>query len=319
MIISVALCTYNGERYIREQVQSILNQTMRIDEIVVCDDGSKDNTLTLIQEIVKTTDVRIRIYKNEKPLGVKWNFKKAIELCTGDYVFLSDQDDYWMPNKVETIMTWFAEHPDKSVVFTNAYIVDENRKRYEGRTQFQGVGFRKLQQEMVLNGHGLEVFIMGNRATGATMAFRKASVELCDDDWGTILHDEYIAVKALMKGELGFIIEPLIEYRQHAKQQVGSSISDKEIESVYGDWHFFDPARSLEHIRNWRFEQNEQLMNHISILKKRDEMRHSVNGICEEFKAIKAYRNIYGPYWKRYCKADMRKTMGHIWHQVVKS
>lgn len=313
-MISVALCTYNGERYIREQVQSILNQTHRVDEIVICDDGSTDDTLTLIREIAKTTDVQIRVFRNVASLGVKGNFKKAIELCTGDYVFLSDQDDYWVPNKVETIITWFAEHPDKSVVFTNAYLVDENRNRYEGRTQFQGVGFRKLQQDMVRNGHGLEVFMMANRATGATMAFRKASIELRDDDWGTMLHDEYIAVKALLNNQLGVISKPLIEYRQHAGQQVGSSISDKEIESMYGDWHFFDPAKSLKHIERWQFTKDERLDSHIYMLKKREEMRHSVKGLCEEWDAKEDYHKLYGPFWWRYFKADMRKTIGYIWH-----
>lgn len=317
-MISVALCTYNGERYIREQILSILDQAMRVDEIVICDDGSKDNTLTEIKEIAITTDVQIRVFLNEESLGVKGNFKKAIELCNGDYVFLSDQDDYWLPNKVETIMAWFTEHPSKSVVFTDAYLVDENRKCYEGRTQFQGVGFRKLQQEMVLKGHGLEVFMMANRATGATMAFRKASVELRENDWGAMLHDEYIAVKALLKDELGVILEPLIEYRQHNGQQVGSSISDKEIESVYGDWHFFDPAKSLMHIQRWRFVQNDILRAHIEMLQRRDEMRHSVKGLCEEWAAKEDYRKLYGPFWCRYIKADMRKTIGHIWHKFVR-
>lgn len=317
-MISVALCTYNGERYIHEQIQSILNQTVSVDEIIVCDDCSKDNTIQVVREIADNADVKIRIYENETSLGVKGNFKKAIELCTGDYIFLSDQDDYWLPNKVETIMTWFAEHLDKSVVFTDAYLVDENRNRYEGRTQFQGVGFRKLQQEMVQTGHGLEVFMMSNRATGATMAFRKAAVELNVEDWGEMLHDEYIAIKALLKNELGVISEPLIEYRQHTGQQVGSSISDIEIESVYGDWHFFDPVISLKHVREWRFEQDERLEAHVSMLTKREEMRHSIGGICVELKNIKEYRKVYGLYWWRYCKADMRKTMGHIWHHIVK-
>ena len=149
------------------------------------------------------------------------------------------------------------------------------------------------------------------------MAFRKASVELSDEDWGEMLHDEYIAIKALLRNELGVINEPLIEYRQHTGQQVGASLSDKEIESVYGDWQVFDPAKSLKHVREWQFEQNERIDAHVSMLKKRDEMRHSINGICEELKAINEYRKVYGSYWWRYLKADMRKTMGHIWHQIV--
>lgn len=315
-MISVALCTYNGEKFIEEQIQSILQQTKAVDEIVVCDDGSKDSTLSIVKRLAEETPVKIQIFKNEKPLRVKENFRKAIELCTGDYVFLSDQDDIWLPHKVETIMNWFDEHPDKSVVFTDAFLVDEKRVPYEGRTQLQGVGFRKLQQDMFCNGHGLEVFMMANRATGATMAFRKADVQLLKDDWGQILHDEYIAVKALLKNQLGMIDEQLIEYRQHLGQQVGSSLSDKEIESEYGVWHFFDPAKSLMHIQRWRFVQNEKLQMHIEMLNRRDAMRHSVKGLCGEWDAKEDYRKLYGPFWWRYLKADMRKTLGHIWHKL---
>lgn len=318
-MISVALCTYNGKRFIREQIQSILDQKMGVDEIVVCDDGSKDDTVQIVRELAKNTEVKIRIYVNESSLGVKGNFKKAIELCTGDYVFLSDQDDYWLPNKVETIITWFAEHPDKSVVFTNAYLVDEKRNRYDGRTQFQGVGFRKLQQDMVQNGHGLEVFLVANRATGATMAFKREKVEVREDDWGEMLHDEYIAIKALLKDELGVLSEPLIEYRQHAKQQVGSHISDKEIEAEYDEWYFYEPSKSLENIRTWQFDNNGRINEHESLLVERDRMRYSSNGIVCELLCIKQYRKIYGPYWWRYLKADMRKTIGYVWHRIVKS
>lgn len=314
-MISVALCTYNGEKFIEEQIQSILQQTKAVDEIVVSDDGSQDSTLEIVRNIAEATNVQIRIYQNEKPMGVKENFRKAIELCKGDYIFLSDQDDIWLPHKVEAIMNWFNNHPEKSVVFTDAFLVDENRVRYEGRTQFMGVGFRKLQQEMLLNGHGLEVFMMANRATGATMAFRKADVDLRIEDWGEILHDEYIAVKALLEGRLGMIKEPLIEYRQHSSQQVGSSLSDKEIEAEYGDWHFYDPAKSLEHIKRWRFE-DEALNKYKAFLLKRDEMRHSVNGLAKEILVASEYRSLYGKYWKHYLKSDMRKTLGTIWHKV---
>lgn len=316
-MISVALCTYNGEKFIEEQVQSILRQTKAVDEIVVCDDGSKDVTLEIVRKIAEASVAEIRIYTNDKPLGVKENFRKAIELCMGDYVFLSDQDDIWLPHKVETIMNWFDAHPNKSVVFTDAYLVDENRVRYEGRTQFQGVGFRKLQQEMFMNGHGLEVFMMANRATGATMAFRKADVQLQKDDWGQILHDEYIAVKALLNDQLGMISEPLIEYRQHAGQQVGSSLSDKAIESEYGDWYFYNPIVSLKHIQPWRFEITERLCVLTNMLHAREEMRHSILGVAREIMNIGHYRIAYGPYWERYIKYDSRKSFGHLWHKII--
>lgn len=316
-MISVAICTYNGEKFIEEQIQSILQQTKAVDEIVVCDDGSTDATLQIVQDLAAATDVQIRIYTNDKPLGVKENFRRAIEFCKGDYIFLSDQDDFWMPNKVETIMNWFAEHPEKSVVFTDAYLVNENRVRYDRRTQFHAIGFWELQQDMFNNGHGLEVFMMANRATGATMAFQKSAVQLLKDDWGQILHDEYIAVKALLQDQLGAIYEPMIEYRQHTGQQVGAPLSDKAIESEYGDWYFFNPVVSLRHILPWRFDATERLCLLTDMLQTREEMRHSITGVVREIINIGHYRKAYGPYWVRYIKSDMRKSFGHLWHKMI--
>lgn len=81
MKISVALCTYNGSKYIEEQLRSILNQTMQVDEIVICDDGSRDDTIQIIEEVKKEALTDIRIYRNETNLGVCANFQKAVDLC----------------------------------------------------------------------------------------------------------------------------------------------------------------------------------------------------------------------------------------------
>ncbi len=317
MRLSVALCTYNGAQYIREQLHSILQQSMAVDEIIICDDGSSDNTVKIIRTIASTTPILVHVHINKNTIGVKRNFKQAIELCTGDYVFLSDQDDVWMPNKVERIMEWFKFNPGKSVVFTDAYLINADGKQIGRRTQFQGVGFRQYQRQMFLDGHGLEVFMMANRATGATMAFRRAEIPLLEDDWGQILHDEYIAVKALIQNKLGIISVPLIEYRQHEGQQIGSSCSDQEIENVYSDWNFYDPAKSMSHIKNWKFELTPLLSMHISMLEKRDKMRHSSFGWLQEIATAKDYWECYGKYMWRYVKADARKTAGFIWHKLI--
>ncbi len=100
MKTSVAMCTYNGESYLDEQLQSILEQTEPIDEIVICDDGSIDKTLSIIEKFIKA-GTPIRLILNQKNLGYTRNFEKAICLCSGDIIFLADQDDIWMPEKVK--------------------------------------------------------------------------------------------------------------------------------------------------------------------------------------------------------------------------
>ena len=124
MKCSVALCTYNGAKYIEEQIRSILDQTLPVDEIVVCDDGSTDETPQIVEEIAKDVSVDIHVYRNDNNLGVCANFQKAVDLCQGDIVFLSDQDDIWYPHKVKTIVDWFDNNPNKSVVFSNADLID---------------------------------------------------------------------------------------------------------------------------------------------------------------------------------------------------
>ena len=85
-MISVAMTTFNGEKYIEKQIESILNQSLSVDEIIICDDGSTDNTIELMKKY------NVQIIQNKKNLGYKLNFKKAMEKCKGDYIFLCDQD-----------------------------------------------------------------------------------------------------------------------------------------------------------------------------------------------------------------------------------
>ena len=95
-MISVAMTTYNGEQYIKEQLTSIIHQSRQVNEIIICDDCSKDHTPEIIQSFQNQyKDINIKLYINEKNVGYRDNFKKAISLCSGDYIFISDQDDIW--------------------------------------------------------------------------------------------------------------------------------------------------------------------------------------------------------------------------------
>ena len=104
MRISVAICTYNGEKYIREQLESILNQEYSVDEIVVGDDGSSDRTIEVAEKILKTSDVSYRILRSTTNIGYRKNFERTIAATKGEIIFLSDQDDVWKRNKVKVVM-----------------------------------------------------------------------------------------------------------------------------------------------------------------------------------------------------------------------
>lgn len=121
-MISIVMATYNGEKYLREQVDSILAQTYQNFELIVCDDCSTDSTVRILQENEKQ-DGRIKVFVNEKNLGFKKNFEKAISLCKGEYIALSDQDDIWLPEHLQVLIENIG---DKDLIGADSLLVDEN-------------------------------------------------------------------------------------------------------------------------------------------------------------------------------------------------
>lgn len=128
--ISVALASYNGDRFIGEQLDSILHQTCSVNEIVICDDCSSDDTVQIAREYeMKYPEIEWYIVSNAFNLGYSHNFRKAIGLCTGDVIFLCDQDDVWAMNKVERTMDVFDRYPNAGGVLTNFISIDEKGNR----------------------------------------------------------------------------------------------------------------------------------------------------------------------------------------------
>ncbi|MGQ9628531.1 MAG: glycosyltransferase family 2 protein [Anaerolineae bacterium] len=220
-LISIAMCTYNGKAYLGDQLASIANQTYPPDELVICDDGSTDNTLQILEQFSKEAPFRVTVYRNEQTLGPTKNFEKAISLCTGDVIFLSDQDDVWMPHKVSVLSQALADNPDAGYVFSDALVVDEELRPF-GYTMWTSISFTGRQRKRFKQGHQLEVLLKHNVVTGATMAFRAALRDWLlpiPEQW---VHDAWIALLASAAGAGGISIEePLIRYRQHCEQLIG--------------------------------------------------------------------------------------------------
>lgn len=222
MTTSVALCTYNGAQYLKQQLDSILGQTRPVDEIVICDDRSTDGTVALVNRYVEKYPEKIRLIENPVNLGYTRNFEKAICACSGDIIFLSDQDDIWMPEKAETICDYFETHPDKSFVFTNAFLVNRFGAKSYHQTLFDTVGLDDRNKKLFRTGHQYQVLSTSGRVTGATTAMRASFVPYCIPFtvWGQV-HDEMIAISALLWNKLDFIDRCLIKYRLHDSQSVG--------------------------------------------------------------------------------------------------
>ncbi len=214
------MCTYNGAEFLAAQLESILAQSRGADEIVICDDGSADQTTTLLNS---HASARIKIHINEKNLGSVKNFEQAISMCTGDVIALSDQDDVWRHDKLQKIEDALLKNPSAGLVFSDAEIVDENLNPLN-RRMWNEVGFDAHKRKLVSTGRALEVLINGWTVTGATMAFRsnftKLSLPIPNEI--AMIHDGWIALTIAAVANVVMIDEPLIKYRQHDRQQIGA-------------------------------------------------------------------------------------------------
>lgn len=200
MPISVALAAYNGEKYIEEQLNSILPQLGPEDEIIISDDGSGDRTLEIIAGF---SSVQIKVFKNPKK-GVVSNVENAIRHTSGDFIFLADQDDVWLPDKVSVIKNYFIESRANLVV-SDAYIANESLEVLED-------SFFRLMN----SGNGFFKNFIKNTFPGCCMAFRKELKDVILPFPNNIpMHDSWIGLLAEIKGEVLFIPEKLIYYRRH--------------------------------------------------------------------------------------------------------
>lgn len=313
MILSVALCTYNGEQYIREQLESILNQTMPVDEIVVCDDGSTDKTLQIIEEYREKTAADIRIYCNENNLGVVANFQKAINLCCGDIIFLSDQDDVWHPDKIERIVDYFEHNKEILVVFTDGMLIDNDGAIIKSKKLWECVGMTKTAQSYIATGLGIELFANANRATGATMAIKSSFPYInsfqkyCSE---SILHDYAISLLALGNMQLGVVPECLIDYRIHGEQQVGVGeyLTKPLDDSVF--------RTSYDTVMLERLNYPEPVASRIAFIIFRDRSQHKALGLFRIIGALGRYRKMYGRRGRELFLNDIGLWIQNMWHRV---
>ena len=200
--ISVAMATYNGEKYIKEQIETILKNLNDNDELVISDDGSSDMTVEIIKSF---NDKRIKLIDGPKK-GLKQNFNNAIKNTSGDIIFLSDQDDVWMENKVDKIVECF-ESNDYILIQHDAIVVDEN-----DNVLFESfAAHRKVKTGIIKN-------LIKNSYHGCCIAFRKElKNEILPIPDNIYLHDEWIGLVAELNGKTYFLNEKLIKYRRHSE------------------------------------------------------------------------------------------------------
>ena len=247
--LSIAMCTYNGARYVREQLESIAAQTRQPDELVVCDDRSTDQTVEIVQAFASRASFPVRVYVNDENLRSTKNFERAISLCTSDIIALADQDDVWHSEKLERIEQMLSRASQVGAVFTDAELVDA-ALRPLGRFLWRTVGFTRKERASICNGRAFEILLRYNVVTGATLAFRaeyKPLIVPIPENW---VHDGWIALLIGAVARVAIIEKPLVLYRQHLHNQIGAINPKKKrpprpFSEIYSDpIHRFTDARN---------------------------------------------------------------------------
>jgi glycosyltransferase involved in cell wall biosynthesis len=223
--VSVALCTYNGERFIAEQLRSILSQSERIAEIVVADDGSTDATLEIVRSVAAAAQaegivVEIRILDGPGGNGVTKNFERAVLACRSELIALSDQDDVWRPDRLALQLAEFDSRADLSLLFGDARLVDETGTAL-GSTLFDTLEVTDAARAALHQGEALGLLLRRNIVTGATVLFRRSLLHAAVPFPAEWIHDEWLAIIASATGRVDLIDQELTDYRQHGSNEIG--------------------------------------------------------------------------------------------------
>ncbi len=222
MVVSVALCTYQGERFIREQLHSIINQTRPVDEVIVCDDGSTDTTVGIVREVAASVrgQTRVIIAATDRVGGVSPNFARALAACSGDVIALSDQDDVWHPHRIETALAALGRTDEVALAFSDARLIDADGAAL-GANLHAGLHLRSAERLALAQGKAFRVLIRRNVVTGATTMVTRALVDRAAPFPAEWVHDEWLAIIAAVSGRMVLIPDQLIDYRLHGGNQIG--------------------------------------------------------------------------------------------------
>jgi glycosyltransferase involved in cell wall biosynthesis len=213
------MCTFNGGRYLQEQLESIALQTRLPCELIVCDDRSTDDTLAILKRFQSEAPFTVKVIQNSLRLGSTRNFDQAIGLARGSLIALCDQDDRWVPTKLERLSALLAEDPFLGGVFSDASLIDGDG-RQTGLHLFARHKFTAAKQREFL-GCPTTMLLKHDVVTGATLMFRSTIRRYCSPIPASWVHDGWLAWMIALHSRLGLVSEPLIDYRIHAGQQLG--------------------------------------------------------------------------------------------------
>lgn len=215
--IDILMATYNGEEYVEEQIRSILNQTYSDFNLIISDDNSQDMTLAKIRKLA-ALDSRIKLIENSENIGYIKNFEKLIMLSDAEIIMISDQDDYWLEDKIEQTYKFFEE-TNSDLVYTDLKVVDRQLNIiHESFNQFM-----KINPSRIKN---YKDTLHRNFATGNTFLFsakmKKFILPFIELKLHEFIHDWYIWIECMFNGQVNYLDKSLVLYRQHDANQIGA-------------------------------------------------------------------------------------------------
>lgn len=225
--IDILLATYNGEKFVKEQIESILSQTYENFNLIISDDASTDNTLNILEEYEKK-DTRIKVFKKEKNKGLIDNFEFLLKNVTSDYFMFSDQDDIWKKDKIEKSINKLKEE-NSGLVYTDLEIVDEKLNViYPSYWKYKQI-YKKI-----IKYNNFEALYLNNFVTGCTILAKSKYIKdilPLPRNSKFVLHDYWTALIISAKDKISYVEEPTIQYRQHKNNRVGSSRKSDQLEN----------------------------------------------------------------------------------------
>lgn len=237
--VSVVLCTYNGSAFLAEQLASVAAQSRPPDEMVIRDDGSTDETMQMLEEFAGSAEFPVSIEKNSTRLGATGNFWAAMHDVTGDVVALCDQDDIWMPSRLERAVEILEGDSEVGATFSDGRCIDATGA-FTGRSLWDSAFFTMSQRELFEAGEELKVLLWHPVVTGATLTFRADLLPRLAPS-PEMPHDYWLSVAVAMRALVVPIREPLINYRLHGSNTLGLPAPSKSQFSQRLSY-VFDPA-----------------------------------------------------------------------------
>lgn len=231
--VSIALATFNGEQYLSEQLESLVQQTRKPDELIIVDDCSGDSTLGKVRAFVQKAPFEMKVFVNPTNLGYAQNFSRALQLCTGDIVFICDQDDVWLPNKIERVVELLESNPEIQLLIHDVDYCTEG---------LQPIGQTKIERMQ-------DVFdIDRDFVVGMATAVRGSFLQLClpVPNKEEVAHDSWLHSCAHAIGKKYILHEILAKYRRHTTNATG--FANLNVDYVTSKKHFNDGKLSFREL-----------------------------------------------------------------------